>query len=72
MGLIDKIGDAIREPVLEHVQAHPRTLTIATGALVILTCALFMSAMELDVHANDWRRARLGEIQLAASEALGG
>ena len=47
-------------------------LTAATAALVIITSALAMSAVQLDLRACDFRRARLGEMQRAASEALGG
>jgi hypothetical protein len=51
---------------------HPRALTFLTGALVVITGALFMRAVELDVRAYDFKAMRLGEMQRAASEALGG
>lgn len=72
MSLGEKIADSIPEPVIAYAYEHPRVLTIATAALVIITSALAMSAVQLDLRACDFRKARLGEIQRAASEALGG
>jgi hypothetical protein len=72
MSLGEKIADAIPESVIAYVYERPLVLTIATGALVVITGALFMQATELDVLACQFRRARLGEIQRAASESLGG
>ena len=72
MSIGEKIADSIPESVIAYVHEHPRVLTIATAALVIITSALAMSAVQIDLRANDFRRARVGEIQRAASEALGG
>jgi hypothetical protein len=72
MSLGEKIADSIPEPVIVYVHEHPRVLTIVTGALVVVTMALAVSAAQLDAQAGAWRKARLGEIQIAASEALGG
>lgn len=72
MSLGTKIADSIPEPVITYVYDHPRVLTVVTAALVIITSALAMSAVQLDVRACDFRRARLGEMQRAVSEALGG
>lgn len=72
MSLGEKIADRIPDSAIEYVVEHPTVLTVGTFALCAVTLALFHMATELDVRANDFRRARLGELQLAASEALGG
>ena len=72
MRLGEKIADSIPDSVIEFVHDHPLVLTFATGVLVIVTTALSMSAIALDVRAVDWRRARVGDLQRAASEAHGG
>lgn len=72
MSLGEKIADSIPESVIEYVTDHPTVLTVATFALCVVTLALFHTATELDVRATDFRRARIGARQLAASEALGG
>lgn len=72
MSIGEKIADSIPEPAIAYVREHPRVLTAVTAALVIITMALAMSAAQLDARAIDWRKARVGEIQRAASEALGG
>lgn len=72
MSIGEKIADAIPDSVIGYVNEHPMVLTAATFVLCSITLALFHVATELDVRANDFRRARLGEVQRAASEALGG
>lgn len=72
MSLGAKIAEGIPDSVYEYVNDHPTVLTIVTFALCSVTLALFYSATELDVQANNWRRARLGEMQRAVSESLGG
>lgn len=72
MSLGTKISDKIPDRVIEYASEHPTTLTVATFALCVITLALFHGATELDIRANDYRRARLGEWQRAASESLGG
>jgi hypothetical protein len=72
MSLGEKIAGAVPDSLIEFVHDHPRVLTAVTAAMVVLSIAMQMAATELDVRANDFRRARLGEIQRAASEALGG
>jgi hypothetical protein len=72
MSLGEKITDAIPAPVMSYFNEHPRALCVVTGAMVVLSIALMLTADELDVRANQFRRMRLGEMQRAASEALGG
>lgn len=72
MSVGEKIADAIPEPVIAYFHAHPRALCALTAGLVIVSIAAMLTADELDVRANQFRRARLGELQRAASEALGG
>lgn len=72
MSLGEKIAGAIPDSLIEYMHDHPRVLTVVTGAMVILAIALQISATELDVRAHDFRRARLGDAQRLASEALGG
>lgn len=72
MSLGEKIADRVPDSVIEYVTEHPLVLTGLTFALCTITLALFQVATELDIRANDFRRARLGEVQRAASEALGG
>jgi hypothetical protein len=72
MSLGTKIAGRVPVAVIEYVNEHPTVLTIATFALSTLALALFYTATELDIRANDFRRARLGELQRAVSESLGG
>jgi len=72
VSLGEKIADRVPDSVLEFVSDHPTVLTVATFALCTVTLTLFYAATELDIRANDYRRVRLGEMQLAVSEALGG
>lgn len=72
MSLGTKITDAIPDSFYEYVNDHPMVLTAVTFGLCVVTLALFHEAAELDVRANDWRRERLGEMQRAVSESLGG
>lgn len=72
MTLGEKIAAAVPDSALEYVADHPTILTVATFALCAITMAVFHAAVELDIRACDYRRARLGEMQLARSEALGG
>jgi hypothetical protein len=72
MSLGTKIADKIPDSVLVYVTEHPTALTVVTFALTVVTLSLFYTACDLDIRANDFRRARLGEMQRAASEALGG
>lgn len=54
------------------IDAHPRVLMFMTGALVVLSGAVFARAVQLDLITAQYVRDRLGEAQRAASEALGG
>lgn len=72
MSLGTKIAEKIPNRVIEYVSEHPTTLTVATFALCVVTLSLFHAATELDIYANDYRRARLGDMQRAVSESLGG
>lgn len=72
MSIGERIAGVIPDSLIEYMHDHPRVLTAVTGAMVILAIALQISATELDMRANDFRRARIGEIQRTASEALGG
>jgi hypothetical protein len=68
----EKIADAIPDSLIEYLTEHPTVLCAGTFALTVLTCALFETAIRLDVRACDYRKARIGQAQRAASEALGG
>jgi hypothetical protein len=68
----EKIADAIPDGLVRYFVTHPRALCVLTGAAVCLSIGLMLAADELDVRANMYRRARLGEMQRRASEALGG
>lgn len=72
MSLGQQIADKIPDSAIEYLTDHPTVLTVGTFALTVITLALFHTATELDIRACDFRRARIGEMQLAASEALGG
>lgn len=72
MSLGTKIAGKIPDSVIEYVTDHPTVLTVATFALCTIILAAFHLATELDVRACDFRRARIGAMQLARSEALGG
>jgi hypothetical protein len=72
MSLGTKIAGKIPDSVLEYAAEHPTVLTVVTFALTVVTLSLFYTATDLDIRANNYRRARLGELQKAASEALGG
>jgi hypothetical protein len=72
MSVGEKIADAVPEPVMAYFYEHPRVLCALTAGLVVGSIALMLTADELDVRANDFRRLRLGEMQRAASEVLGG
>ena len=72
MSVGEKIADAVPDGVIEYFREHPRALCGLTGALVVVSIALLLTVDELDVRANQFRRTCVGEIQKAASEALGG
>lgn len=72
MSLGEKIAESVPGPVITWFYEHPRAVCALTGLLFAVSVTAMLTASELDVHANDWRKARLGEIQIAASEALGG
>ena len=72
MSIGEKIADAVPDEVYEYFREHPRALCVLSGVLLCVSIGLMLTADELDVRANQFRRARLGEIQRAASEALGG
>jgi hypothetical protein len=72
MSLGTKIAVRVPDRVIEYVHEHPRALTIGTATLVAVSITLLLMAEELDTRANLWREARLAEMQLAVSEALGG
>lgn len=67
-----KIAGKIPDSVIVYAAEHPTALCAGTFALTVLTLALFHAATELDIRACDYRRARLADAQIAASEALGG
>jgi len=62
----------IPDPVIKYVTDHPTAACVGTFVLLTVTASLLYTAMELDIRANDFRKARLADVQIAASEALGG
>jgi hypothetical protein len=62
----------IPDKVLQYGNDHPTALCVVTFVLLTVTASLLYTAMELDIRANDFRKARLADVQIAASEALGG
>jgi hypothetical protein len=67
-----KIAVKVPGSVIEYANDHPTVVTFATFALCTVALALFITATELDIRAGHWRASRLADMQLAASEALGG
>jgi hypothetical protein len=72
MSIGTKIAARVPDSIVLYVAEHPTALCVGTFALTVVTLSLFVAATELDVRATIWRKAQLGEIQRAASEALGG
>ena len=72
MSLGTKIAGKIPDSVIEFANEHPKAVTAATLTLYAVALFVFLSATDLDIRANQWRRARIGEMQRATSEALGG
>lgn len=50
------------------IARHPHVIRLATGALVVLTMANLVAAIELDLRGRDL----VGRMQRETSEALGG
>lgn len=67
-----KIADEIPDSWLEYVAEHPRVLYAITVPLVAWCGYQFGKAIRVHILAELYIAERVGDVQRAASEALGG
>lgn len=68
----EKIAAEVPESLVDYINGHPRVVYAVTVPLVAWCGYTLVRAVRLHAFAEQFVAERLGDVQRAASEALGG